>query len=341
MYDFTGTINPQKGSLQNDDANAFNFDKASINPVFLDKRYVLSAQSLGHLERLAKARFLLSEIAPDFDPSIININDPDTQRSICLNVFASSEIEGEGFSVEHLEPFVAACTQPSSSISSEKYGDELAQRIKASIDISKTYFWALSPSKLKQDPIISLEFILDAHKRMFGNTHKDTAGIIKKDEVIIKWTRAKNTVINVPTVAPDKCESYLRALCDRTNELFSQSFAWAGASMFLAAAEFACDFLAIHPFSDGNGRTARLLSSYLLERGGYHFTRIYPIDQVVLDSRPDYYESLNSSQKYWHSPKEDLSPWVNYFISAVFEQWERAFRRIRNNPKSFKSTPNH
>jgi len=104
--------------------------------------------------------------------------------------------------------------------------------------------------------------------------------------------------------------------------------------MLLAAAEFLCDFLAIHPFQDGNGRTARLLSTFLLERGGYHFTSVYPFDQVVLDTRAEYYEALNMSQRFWHTPQEDLSSWIKYFVGAVFEQWERAHRRIRTKSTS-------
>src|SRR6185437_6650499 len=84
---------------------------------------------------------------------------------------------------------------------------------------------------------------------------------------------------------------------------------------------FACDFLAIHPFRDGNGRMARFLSSYLLERGGYHFSSVYPLDRVVLDSRGAYYEALNASQRHWHTKDEDLSSWIEYFVGVVFGQW--------------------
>lgn len=106
--------------------------------------------------------------------------------------------------------------------------------------------------------------------------------------------------------------------------MFSAAQNQVKASLFLVAAEFACDFLAI----------PRLLSAYLLERGGYHFTRLYPLDQVVIDSRADYYRALSSSQRNWHTNREDLTPWINFFVGAVFEQWERGRRRLETQGDS-------
>ncbi|MBI5560458.1 MAG: Fic family protein, partial [Deltaproteobacteria bacterium] len=204
---------------------------------------------------------------------------------------------------------------------------ELQQRIQAHRDIIDTYFWALN---LQGESVLTYDFVLEAHRRMFHKTKGDTAGRIKNKEVRIHWRRRDGTLVDLPTISANRAEEFLRALCDRTNKMFRLAQESADASMLIATAEFACDFLAIHPFIDGNGRLARFLSTYLLERGGYHFSRVYPLDQIVLDSRATYYESLNASQRYWHSQEEDLTPWINYFVGAVFEQWERAFRRIRD-----------
>ncbi len=300
----------------------FDFNVATVNPLRVDPRYSLSMQTIGHMERLAKARFIIAEKAPGLDPSKLDREDEDTIRSIALSVFASSEIEGEGISANYVEAFVTAHTEPGESVDAE-----LRQRLQAHEDIINTYFWALNSHA---EPVLTYDFVLEAHRRMFFKTKVESAGRIKNKEVRICWLRSDGIVIDVPTVSADRAEEFLRALCDRTNKMFRLAQEAAEASFLLSAAEFACDFLAIHPFIDGNGRLARLLSTYLLERGGYHFSRVYPLDQIVLDSRINYYDALNSSQRYWHTEKEDLTPWINYFVGAVFEQWERAFRRIRN-----------
>lgn len=256
------------------------------------------------------------------DPTKLDRGDADTTRSIALSVFASSEIEGEGVSADHVEAFVAALTIPG-----EHMDSELSQRTQAHRDILDTYFWALNSAP---DPVLSYDFVLETHQRMFSKSERTRPGKIKDREVHIQWRRPDGHLVKVPTVSADRAEDFLRSLCERTSSMFRLAQDSAEAPMLLAAAEFACDFLAIHPFMDGNGRTARLLSTYLLERGGYHFSQVYPLDQVVLDSRREYYEALNRSQRFWHTPKEDLTPWAEYFVGVVFEQWERAFRRIRD-----------
>jgi Fic family protein len=94
------------------------------------------------------------------------------------------------------------------------------------------------------------------------------------------------------------------------------------------------DFLAIHPFSDGNGRTARLLSTYLLERAGYHFARFYSLDTIILERQQAYYKALFDSQREWYKESEDLTPWVEFYLNAIFTQWLRAHEAIRLNSDS-------
>ncbi|MFH1097417.1 MAG: Fic family protein [Candidatus Desantisbacteria bacterium] len=320
------TIRIRKGDLENRPAlqnNEFDLNSAAANPLRMDPRYSLSMQTIGHMERLSKARFIATDTAPAFDPARFDKKDEDTSRAIALSVFASSEIEGEGISADYIEAFVTAHTEPGEMVDAE-----LRERIQIHRDIYDTYFWALSIHDMSQ--VLTYDFVLEAHRRMFHNAKGQAAGRIKDKEVRIHWHRRDGIMVDVPTVSAERAEEFLRALCNRTVKSFRVAQEFAEASMLLATAEFACDFLAIHPFLDGNGRLARLLSTYLLEKGGYHFARVYPLDQIVLDSRANYYEALNTSQRYWHSSQEDLTPWINYFVGAVFEQWERAFRRIRN-----------
>ncbi|MBI4753021.1 Fic family protein [Candidatus Desantisbacteria bacterium] len=297
-------------------------ENAAVNPLRIDPRYNLSTQTLGYMKQLTKVRFVTIDTTPDFNPARFDKNDEDTCRSIALSVFASSEIEGEGISADYIEAFVTAHTEPGEVVDAE-----LRERIQTHRDIYDTYFWALNS---QPEQVLTYDFVLEAHRRMFKNTRGQSAGRIKDKEVRIHWHRRDGSLIDVPTISANWAEEFLRALCDRTVKSFKIAQESAETSMLLATAEFACDFLAIHPFLDGNGRLARLLSTYLLEKGGYHFSRVYPLDQVVIDSRANYYEALNTSQRYWHLAQEDLTPWINYFVGAVFEQWERAFRRIRN-----------
>ena len=79
---------------------------------------------------------------------------------------------------------------------------------------------------------------------------------------------------------------------ERVLEKMEAFFQWYGAVRdTLYPVEFAArvhaDFVNIHPFKDGNGRTARLIMNFELMRAGF------PTVIVPVDARPDYYRNLD------------------------------------------------
>lgn len=72
----------------------------------------------------------------------------------------------------------------------------------------------------------------------------------------------------------------------------------------------------IHPFLDGNGRTARLLSTLCLYRSGYDFKRLFTISEYYDQNRIDYYEALQNVRKN----NMDLTGWLEYFTHGLSEQ---------------------
>lgn len=55
-------------------------------------------------------------------------------------------------------------------------------------------------------------------------------------------------------------------------------------------------FVTIHPFFDGNGRTARALSYMILLKAGYHFIRQFPISGILMQERSRYYKAIRAAQ---------------------------------------------
>jgi Fic family protein len=90
------------------------------------------------------------------------------------------------------------------------------------------------------------------------------------------------------------------------------------------------DFLCIHPFADGNGRTARLLTLLLLYHSRYTVGRYISLERVIEESRETYYEALERSSAGWHEGTHDPFPWLEYFwgtlLRAYDEFQERAGR---------------
>lgn len=78
----------------------------------------------------------------------------------------------------------------------------------------------------------------------------------------------------------------------------------------------------IHPFEDGNGRTARLISSYFLSLSGYGFNGIGSLDEYFAYDIDEYYSSIqmNLPVLYYSGRNNPPHPeiWITYFLKMMF-----------------------
>ncbi|MCJ8290855.1 MAG: Fic family protein [Crocinitomicaceae bacterium] len=85
----------------------------------------------------------------------------------------------------------------------------------------------------------------------------------------------------------------------------------------------------IHPYYDGNGRTARLLTTYVLHKTGYGMQGIYSLEEYYAKNLSGYYRSLDTgpSHNYYFGREEaDVTPFLDYFLGGMAE----SFRKVRN-----------
>jgi Fic family protein len=95
------------------------------------------------------------------------------------------------------------------------------------------------------------------------------------------------------------------------------------------------DFLCIHPFTDGNGRMARLLSLLLLYHFDFEVGRYISLERVIEQSKETYYEALEASSKGWHEGRHDARPWMSYFwgvLLAAYKEFEERVSDVRGAP---------
>jgi len=88
------------------------------------------------------------------------------------------------------------------------------------------------------------------------------------------------------------------------------------------------DFLCIHPFGDGNGRVARLLTLLLLYRAGYEVGRYISLERVIEESKETYYETLEASSQGWHEGKHDPLPWLTYLWGVLIRAYREFEERV-------------
>ncbi len=89
----------------------------------------------------------------------------------------------------------------------------------------------------------------------------------------------------------------------------------------IVAAVVHYQLVTIHPFEDGNGRTARLLSGYILDINGYGFNGIGSLEEYFAYDVNEYYESIQMGLPALYYAGRDNPPhpeiWVNYFLRMV------------------------
>lgn len=90
------------------------------------------------------------------------------------------------------------------------------------------------------------------------------------------------------------------------------------------------DFLCVHPFSDGNGRVARLLTLTLLYHFDYQVGRYISLERIFEETKESYYETLEKSSQGWHEGKHDVRPWLNYFWGTLTRAYREFEERVGN-----------
>lgn len=92
----------------------------------------------------------------------------------------------------------------------------------------------------------------------------------------------------------------------------------------IVIANFVFEFLAIHPFEDGNGRLSRALTNLLLLKTGYTYVPYVSLEEIIEDNVAEYYLALRKGQKKHKTKNEDISVWVNFFLDTLIEQTKKA-----------------
>jgi len=149
-----------------------------------------------------------------------------------------------------------------------------------------------------------------------------------------KWKSTDNTIEEVSEAGKrivrfQPIPAYLTSQAMETlHDEFVQLREKGSVEPLLLVATYIIDFLCIHPFSDGNGRMARLLTLYLLYSFGYEVGRYISLEKIIEENKESYYESLQKSSKGWHEGKHSLQPWWEYFLGTLLRAYRLFEKRV-------------
>lgn len=95
---------------------------------------------------------------------------------------------------------------------------------------------------------------------------------------------------------------------------------------------FIVEFLAIHPFQDGNGRLSRVLTTLLLLQAGYSYVPYSSLESVIEANKESYYLGLRRTQGTLERDQPDYEPWLLFFLRTLKKQKDRLAEKIAREP---------
>ena len=88
-------------------------------------------------------------------------------------------------------------------------------------------------------------------------------------------------------------------------------------------ATFMLDFMCIHPYNHGNGRTSRLLLSFLLKKYGYDIDDYFAIAYLMKQHLGEYIDAFKMSSEGWHDNENNYEAFVTFILKRILEAYHK------------------
>ncbi|MDD5473583.1 MAG: Fic family protein [Candidatus Methanoperedens sp.] len=166
--------------------------------------------------------------------------------------------------------------------------------------------WAAKKMPLTEELIQRLHALIETGARAKPTPYRDGQNVIRDS--------ASGAIIYLPPEARD-VPALMAALVEWVHRAEKE-----GLPVPLIAGLVHYQFVTIHPYYDGNGRTARLLSTFILHRGGYGLNGFFSLEEHHARDLEGYYRSLavHPHHNYYEGRAEaDLTPWLEYFVKTL------------------------
>lgn len=255
---------------------------------------------VNNLTQIAVARELIlnSPLIPKWEVSL-------RRDAILRSAHSSTAIEGNRLSFEQ--------------VSDLAQGREVTATRKDKQEVLN-YLWVLEHiEELTEGKKITEKNILNIHEMVTKDTLENPSdcGVYRTRYVVVA-NRLTGEVFFRPPLNEDVPE-LVRALLEWLNSSEANAL-----DPVIEAGVAHYEFVRIHPFVDGNGRTARVLATLILYLRGFDAKQFFCLDDYYDLNRPAYYRALQSVDQ----GTLDLTGWLEYFIEGVKVSIEAVKERV-------------
>ncbi|MDD6070547.1 MAG: Fic family protein [Clostridiales bacterium] len=260
-------------------------------------KVTLSNQILKYITEIDKNRYKVSSVKLSS-----NISNKLRKNSKKKSSYASNKIEGNPLSEKQVDEVIES--------------DERKHFLKPEQEV-RNYFLALNylEEKAKQNELFSKKLILDVQKLVEKGASKEKIGFRGPMPPGVLFAVYDSKTGKPEYIPPEYCD--IPELIDELVEYVNTT----DDHPLIVAAIVHYQLVTIHPFEDGNGRTARLLSGYIMDINGYGFNGIGSLEEYFAYDIDEYYDSIQMGLPalYYSGRENPPHPeiWINYFLRMV------------------------
>lgn len=175
--------------------------------------------------------------------------------------------------------------------------------------------WVEDNHKITETRIRKIHALLYSGRRAKPAPYRDGQNVIRE---------ATGEIVYMPPEASD-----VPALMAELVEWIHQSEREMPVPVIAGIAHY--QFVTIHPFYDGNARTGRMLTTWILYQGGYDLGKFFALEEFYVEDLQGYYDALVTHPHhnyYFGRNKADLTPWLDYFLKGMSVVFERVAEEV-------------
>jgi Fic family protein len=251
-------------------------------------------------------------------------------RDDALNrsVHFGTKIEGNDLSQEQAQRVIQLKGVSSTKEVSEKTGVTARDRdIQEVINYRNVLLWIDQQKALDRKPAMSVETLHTLHSlTMKDLIDEEQIGSFRQKQVVVQGVSGSGVVFRPPVSV-------------EVPFLIDELFAWINSTeamqihpVFRAAITH-YQLAYIHPYVEGNGRTARALATLLMYLLGYDFKRFFSLEQYFDSDVDRYYKALLSVQQ---QPDAELTYWLEYFCYGLAIEIDKVKSQVQKLSKDLK-----
>jgi len=267
-------------------------------------KYTITQRLLGNVKRIAE---VVTDLNSRRFPHVVSVEMERRAREI--SVYSSTSIEGNPLPLTDVKRILK--NTPEHARDSEK---EVLNYNKALVELNES----VRAGKISLDT----RWVMEIQKMVTsGLIARYQWGQVRQEPVFVNDPRSRKTIYlppdhqEVPLLLQDLFD-FLEAKKDRVDPL-------------ILAGVFHKQFVIIHPFIDGNGRTARLATKVLLAKMGLDTFNLFSFENYYNSNVTRYFEEVGLVGNYYDVRDQvDFTSWLEYFTDGIIDELLRVKKEL-------------